>query len=59
MKVLKLNEKGNKSKKKTVKEKKKSRMENALNIFDKSGREREDRVEVEEEKRKKRLNSNT
>jgi hypothetical protein len=40
MKALRLNEKDNKDKGKTVKEKKKSGMKTVLNIFEKSGRER-------------------
>jgi hypothetical protein len=41
--ALGLNEKGNKSKEKTVEEKKESRMETALNAFKKGDRERESR----------------
>jgi hypothetical protein len=43
MKVLRLNEKGNKGKEKTVKEKEKSGMETVLNAFEKSSRERKSR----------------
>jgi 16S rRNA U1498 N3-methylase RsmE len=49
---LKLNEKGNKDKGKTVEEKKKSGMETALNAFEKSGRESRTEVEEVEEKEK-------
>jgi hypothetical protein len=40
MEALRLNEKSNKNKEKTVEEKKKSGMETVLNAFEKSGRER-------------------
>jgi hypothetical protein len=43
MKALRLNEKGNKSKGKTVEEKEESGMEIALNAFKRGGRERENR----------------
>jgi hypothetical protein len=40
---LRLNEKGNKSKEKTVEEKEKSGMKTALNAFEKGGREKGNR----------------
>jgi hypothetical protein len=43
MKALRLNEKGNKGKEKTVEEKEKSGMEIALNVFERDGRGRESR----------------
>jgi hypothetical protein len=43
METLRLNEKGNKIKRKAVEEKKKSEMKTALNVFKRDGRERESR----------------
>jgi type II secretory pathway component PulJ len=53
MKVLRLNEKGNKSKRKTVKEKEKNRIETALNTFEKDSREREARGRDERGRRER------
>jgi hypothetical protein len=50
MKALRLNEKGNKSKRKAVEEKEESGMKTALNAFEKSGRGRRSRGEVKEVK---------